>query len=208
MTTTGKNAQLQLGPDVELRKLTRKAWGDLDLSRPPSGPSRMGAVETIAFAIQDITGASFWRKVVADIAAENAPRRQGPDDDPYWTWDQWDRFMAAIEQTRIGTTTGNSFVHTFATLRRRITTAKADGLSAWHFHLALKRISEHEDEIAAKQRARTAEAEKRAEQSAYNLLLQEALRKERARVEARRIVQEESGGSVSRSRRRPPPGGE
>lgn len=193
-----------LGPDPELSARARKAW-DFDVSRPAKGPVRASStLHPLLQLIEQHTGGSTWRSVLRDIAAENAKRRASYRDDAevYWTWEQWDRFIAAVEQTHVNADDSNSFVNAFHQLRRRIKIAKSDGLSAWNFHLALRRISEHEDAIAARQRAQTERSERMAEDSAYRVLLADALRKERARAEARRIVQAENGGP---KRRRPPP---
>lgn len=143
--------------------------------------------------------------VVREITAENDFRRaKNNGGDTYWTWEQWDRFIAAVE-TISSDATNSNFVMGLYQTRRRVQQAKSDGLSPWQFHLAMKSVIGHFEDQDAKKVAETRALEARAAQRAYVTLREEFAVKERARLDAKEMVARERGMTSNGRSRKPAP---
>jgi hypothetical protein len=164
-----------------------------------------GRLEHVAAIIGAHTGAAAWINVLREIARENDNRRAKSGGEVYWTWDQWDRFIACAEEAHVVDAGTNPFVAAMYHMRRRAQRAKADGLSAWQFHLAMGHVIDKLSERYSRAEAHTRDMEARARGSEFQRLVAENLVKERARAEARRIVAAENPRPTSRATRRPPP---
>ena len=97
-----------------------------------------------------IGGIGFVR-VLQSIATENDARRRRDEDVP-WTWDQWDRLIAAGEKYGVPGYLRHGFDMTIA----RVTKAKKDGVSAEFFHNAMKVVGKRSVPKAIFQPARMA----------------------------------------------------
>lgn len=144
--------------------------------------------------------------VVQEITRENDFRRaKNNGGDTYWTWEQWDRFIAAVETVHSDATNSNFVMGLYQT-RRRVQQAKSDGLSPWQFHLAMKAVIGHYENIESENAAKSRALEERAKQRAYVTLRDEFAVKERARLDAKEMVAKERGYNSGGARsRRPAP---
>lgn len=183
--------------DDELVRTARRVWKPSNVGARMAGGNPMQRVGEL---VQRSTGAKAWLGVLAEITRENDHRRtKDPDAEIYWTWEQWDRFIAAVEQARGDRDESSVVVTSLEVMRRRVRRAQKDGLSPWQFCLALKTISE-----MATPKSPTFMSVQ-SSHGKYQEILSEAVMRERARHEAREIVARERGMPVGggTTRRKP-----
>lgn len=178
-----------LGPDPELSRQARQHWGSA--SRPRKrDDSSSGKWAALSVELKPL--AEFYAAVRA-IAARAAKRGEIGEGGGYvWSLTEWQYFCKIARASTHPAFFGNAVLHTV----RNVETMIADGKTAREIH-ALLYWRAHKD--LTDRAAREGEerlAQQRAERAAFEAAVQEKIKDERARKEARRRVDAEYDDST------------